>query len=149
MEPVHPLGIELLSSGRGCVLDVLDDLLDDGADPPLTPPPRIKSAVSIRCWAHSLNKLGSIEEVIEAETTLRATDRDELPAVLPGFPYVFFQPIKDNLAMARFRFLAASQPRVNREPSQPVSGHFGSVIHRHRGGVSRLFPCLVGLVGPD
>lgn len=80
MEPVHPLGIELLSSGRagrGCVLDVLDD----EADPPLTSPPRIKSAVSIRRWAHSLNKLGSIEEVIEAKT-LRAINRDELPAVL-------------------------------------------------------------------
>ena len=59
------LGIELLSScraGRGCVFDVLDDALDDDdeADPPLTPAPRVKSAVSIKRWAHSLNKLGLI-----------------------------------------------------------------------------------------
>ena len=41
-EPEHPLrlSIELFSSGwagRGCVLDALNDALDDETDPPLTP----------------------------------------------------------------------------------------------------------------
>ena len=52
--------MEVLSSVRGCVLDVLDGALDDAKDLPLTPELRIKSAVSIRRWAHSLCKLGSI-----------------------------------------------------------------------------------------
>ena len=80
-EPAHPLGIELLSSGRAgrrCVLDVLDDALDDEADPPLTPAPRIKSAVSIKCWALSLHKLGSII----AKSLTKATDWGRLPFVL-------------------------------------------------------------------
>ena len=61
-EPQDPLDMEVLSSVRGRVLDVLDGALDDATDPPLTPEPRIKSAVSIRCWARSLNKLGSIRK---------------------------------------------------------------------------------------
>ena len=61
-EPEDPLDMEVLSSVRGRVLDVLDGALDDATDTPLTPEPRIKSAVSIRCWAHSLNKLGSIRK---------------------------------------------------------------------------------------
>ena len=80
-EPAHPLGIELLSSGRagrGCVLDVLDDALDDEVDPPLTPAPQIKSAVSIKRWAHSLNKLGSII----AQNLTKETDCGRIPAVL-------------------------------------------------------------------
>ena len=40
--------MEVLSSVRGRVLDVLDGALDDATDSPLTPEPRIKSAVSIR-----------------------------------------------------------------------------------------------------
>ena len=40
--------MEVLSSVRGRVLDVLDGALDDATDPPLTPEPGIKSAVSIR-----------------------------------------------------------------------------------------------------
>ena len=47
-EPQDPLDMELLSSVRGSVLDVLDGALDDATDPPLTPEPWIKSAVSIR-----------------------------------------------------------------------------------------------------
>ena len=47
-EPEHPLDMELLSSVRGHVLDVPDGALDSETDPPLTPEPRIKSAVSIR-----------------------------------------------------------------------------------------------------
>ena len=47
-EPQDPLDMEVLSSVRGRVLDVLDGALDDATDPPLTPEPRIKSAVSIR-----------------------------------------------------------------------------------------------------
>ena len=47
-EPEDPLDIEVLSSVRGHVLDVLDGALDSATDPPLTPEPRIKSAVSIR-----------------------------------------------------------------------------------------------------
>ena len=146
MEPVHPLGIELLSSGRGCVLDVLDDLLDDGADPPLTPPPRIKSAVSIRCWAHSLNKLGSIEEVIEAETTLRATDRDELPAVLPGFPYVFFPANQRQSSYGAFsvfsRESAKSQPRAESTRERPF--WIGYPQTQGRSFQALSMPCWVG-----
>ena len=59
-EPEHLLDMEVLTSVRGCVLDVLDGALDDAKDPPLTPELWIKSAVSIRRWAHSLSKLGSI-----------------------------------------------------------------------------------------
>ena len=47
-EPQDPLDMEVLSSVRGRVLDVLDGALDDATDPPLTHEPRIKSAVSIR-----------------------------------------------------------------------------------------------------
>ena len=47
-EPQYPLDMEVLSSVRGRVLDVLDGALDDATDSPLTPEPRIKSAVSIR-----------------------------------------------------------------------------------------------------
>ena len=61
-EPEDPLDMEVLSSVRGRVLDVFDGALDDATGPPLTPEPRIKSSVSIRCWAHSLNKLGSIRK---------------------------------------------------------------------------------------
>ena len=61
-EPGDPLDMEVLSSVRGRVLDVFDGALDDATDPPLTPEPQIKSAVSIRRWAHSLNKLGSIRK---------------------------------------------------------------------------------------
>ena len=93
-EPAHPLGIELLSSGRagcGCVLDVLDDALDEEADPPLTPAPRIKSAVSIKRWAHSLNKLGSII----AKNLTTATDWGRLPAVL--LPCCFFFSLSETI----------------------------------------------------
>ena len=47
-EPQDPLDMEVLSSVRGRVLDVLDGALDDATDPPLTHEPLIKSAVSIR-----------------------------------------------------------------------------------------------------
>ena len=47
-EPQDPLDVEVLSSVRGRVLDVLDGALDDATDPPLTPEPGIKSAVSMR-----------------------------------------------------------------------------------------------------
>ena len=61
-EPEDPRDMEVLSSVRGRVLDVLDGVLDDATDPPLTPEPRINSAVLIRRWAHSLSKLGSIRK---------------------------------------------------------------------------------------
>ena len=47
-EPQDPLDEEVLPSVRGRELDVLDGALDDATDPPLTPEPGIKSAVSIR-----------------------------------------------------------------------------------------------------
>ena len=47
-QPEDPLDMEVLSSVRGHVLDVLDGALDTATDPPLTPEPLIKSAVSIR-----------------------------------------------------------------------------------------------------
>ena len=57
-EPEHPLDMELLSSVRGHVLDVPDGALDSATDPPLTPEPRIKSAVSIRPRADPESFLG-------------------------------------------------------------------------------------------
>ena len=78
--------------------DALDD--DDEVDPPLTPAARVKSAVSIKRWAHSLNKLGSINAI----NLTKVTDWGRLPAVLLFYCFWFFfvlfcfQPIRNNLA---------------------------------------------------
>ena len=49
-EPEDPLDMEVLSSVRGRVLDVLDGALDDATDPSLTPEPRIKGHIPSINW---------------------------------------------------------------------------------------------------